>query len=315
MMNLFKKIKKQLVVMVLILTFFQLAAPIISADAITDVVVTLGEDLSDDQKAALLEEMGMSDMNEEDIVYVSNEEEHEYLGEVIPKEQIGTRAISSAKISMREDESGIMVTTENITYISSKMYANALATAGISGAEIYVTAPFNVSGTGALTGILKAYEQSTGKELDEDLKKAANEEMVITADLAEDENVSEDQAIDFINKIKEEVDKQKPETIEELRALIQRLAEEMGLTLTDEQLDQLVNLFNKLKDLNIDWDKVNSTIDKTKEWINDFAESEEGQGVIDAVTNFFRAIWDWFKSVFTNEETAVGFTEQATRHL
>ena len=182
------------------------------------------------------------------------------------------------------------------------MYANALATAGITGAEIYVTAPFNVSGTGALTGILKAYEQSTGEALDEDLKKAANEEMVITADLAEGEDVSEDEAIDFINKIKEEVDKQKPETTEELRALIQRLAEEMGLTLTDEQLDQLVNLFNKLKDLNIDWDKVNNTIDKTKDWINDFAESEEGQGIITAVKDFFSALWDWFKSVFTNDE-------------
>lgn len=303
-MRFIKNIKKQLVVTLLVLMAFQLTAPVLSADAVTDVVVTLGEDLTAEQKASLLEEMDMADINEADIVYVTNEEEHQYLGDVVPKEQIGTRAISSAKISLREDESGIMVTTENITYITSKMYANALATAGITGAEIYVTAPFNVSGTGALTGILKAYEQSTGEALDEDLKKAANEEMVITADLAEDENVSEDEAIDFINKIKEEVDKQKPETTEELRALIQRLAEEMGLTLTDEQLDQLVNLFNKLKDLNIDWDKVNDTIDKTKDWINDFAESEEGQGIITAVKDFFSALWDWFKSVFTNEEEA-----------
>lgn len=300
-----KNLKKYLVVMLLALMAFQVLVPVLSADQVTDVVVTLGADLTADQKASILREMNMSDISEEEIVYVTNAEEHQYLGDVVPKEKIGTRALSSAKISLADGNSGIMVTTENITYITSKMYANALATAGVTGAEIYVTAPFNVSGTGALTGILKAYEQSTGEELDEDLKKAANEEMVITADLAEDENVSEDDAIDFMNRIKEEVDKQKPETTEELRALIQRLAEEMGLTLTDEQLNQLVSLFDKLKNLNINWDKVNETIDKTRDWLNDFTQSEEGQGIVNAIRDFFRAVWDWFTSVFTNDDEAI----------
>ena len=38
------------------------------------------------------------------------------------------------------------------------MYINALATAGVKDASVYVTAPFSVSGTPALTGIIKAYE-------------------------------------------------------------------------------------------------------------------------------------------------------------
>lgn len=294
-------IKGSMLLLALLITFGSFK-PVVFADAVTDVIVTLGEDLSADQQQAMLAEMDATDLADEQIIYVSNSEEHNYLGDVVPSEQIGTRAISSAKISMRDDNSGIMVTTENITYITGKMYSNALATAGVTGAEIYVTAPFDVSGTGALTGILKAYEQSTGEAINEDLKKAANEEMVVTAELAGDEDISDDEAVDFINQIKEAIEEENPETAEELRALISRLAEEMGITLSDGQLEQLVDLFNKLKGLNIDWDKVNNTLNDTRDWISDFAESEEGQGIVQAVKDFFRAIWDWFLSVFQSEE-------------
>ena len=181
------------------------------------------------------------------------------------------------------------------------MYSNALATAGITGAEIYVTAPFEVSGTGALTGIMKAYEAVTGEEIDEEVKQAANEEMVVTAELAEDEDIDDEQATDFMNRIKEEIDKQRPETTEELRDLIKRLADELGINLSDAQLDRLVELFDKLRNLNIDWSKVTDTIDATRNWISDFADSEEGQGLIQAIGDFFKSIWDWFLSVFSKD--------------
>src|SRR5699024_11278483 len=178
---------------------------------------------------------------------------------------------------------------------------NALATAGVSGAEIYVTAPLDVSGTGALTGIMKAYEETTGETSDEDVKQAANEEMVVTAELAEDENIDEEEAVDFMNKIKAKIEEENPETTEELRDLIVRLANELGIELTDAQLDRLVELFDKLRNLDIDWGKVTDTIDATKNWIKDFAESEEGQGVIQSLANFFQSIWNWFLSVFAND--------------
>ena len=49
------------------------------------------------------------------------------------------------------------------------MYKNALATAGISDANIIVAGPFELSGTAALVGILKAYKDMTGEEVDDDL--------------------------------------------------------------------------------------------------------------------------------------------------
>lgn len=293
---------KTSIILLALTLFINLTIPTTLADAVTDdTIVTLAGDLSDTQREAILNEMDIDDQDEVTIIYVTNEEEHNYLGEHIPAEQIGDKTFSSARIDLRDNNSGIAVTTNNITYISGSMYANALATAGISGAEIYVTAPFGVSGTGALTGILKAYEEITGEEIDEDIKHAANEEMVVTAELAEDEEIDEEEATNLMNRIKEAIDKENPETIEELRDLISRLAKELGIDLSQIQLDRLVELFDKLRDLNIDWSKVTDTIDATRNWISDFAESEEGQGIIQSIVNFFQSIWDWFLSIFSND--------------
>ncbi|NMA90960.1 MAG: DUF1002 domain-containing protein, partial [Amphibacillus sp.] len=295
-----KGLLKCSMILLAIIFFINATIPTTFADAIAgEIIVTLGEDLSQDQKDAILKEMGIDDKEKVTIIYVTNEEEHNYLGDYIPASQIGSNALSSARIDMRDENTGITVTTNKITYITGSMYSNALATAGISGAEIYVTAPFDVSGTGALTGIMKAYEAVTGEEIDEEVKQAANEEMVVTAELADDEDIDEEQATDLMNRIKEEIEKQRPETTEDLRELIKRVAKELGIDLSDLQLNRLVELFDKLRNLNIDWGKVTDTIKATRNWISDFAESEEGKGLVKAIGDFFKAIWDWFLSVFS----------------
>ncbi|MBM7541028.1 DUF1002 domain-containing protein [Amphibacillus cookii] len=297
-----KKLIATSCITLLAVTFFiYTSIPIALADAIEgETIVTLGEDLSQSQRATVLEDMGITDEDEVEIIYVTNEEEHNYLGDYIPASQIGTNAISSARITLRNDNTGVAVTTNNINYITGAMYTNALATAGVSGAEIYATAPFTVSGTGALTGIMKAYEASTGETIDEEVKQAANEEMVVTAELAEDEDIDEDEAVDFMNQIKERIDQENPQSAEDVRDLISRLADELGISLSQDQLEQLVSLFNNLRNLNIDWGKVTDTIDATRDWISDFAESEEGQNVIQSIIGFFQSIWEWFLSVFSN---------------
>ena len=63
------------------------------------------------------------------------------------------------------------------------MYKNALATAGIADAKIIVAGPFPISGTAALVGTLKAYEEMTGKKLDDKVTDAAMDELVTTGEL------------------------------------------------------------------------------------------------------------------------------------
>ncbi|MFA8439592.1 DUF1002 domain-containing protein [Pueribacillus sp. YX66] len=265
------------------------------ADAVAgDVIVTLGEDLTNEQKQQILNEMEVS----EDIepIYVTNKEEHEYLGNLISKAQIGTRAISSSKITIGKKGSGLNVETNHITWVSEEMYANALITAGVKDAEIYVTAPFDVSGTAALTGIIKAYEITTDIEIPEEQKRVANEEMVKTAELGD--KIGMDKASELMTTIKEEIAKNPPETEEDLRALIQRIAEQLGIQLTEEELNGLVSLFNRMKNLNIDWDQVTSQLEKVRDNLGEFLNREETQSFIQRVIDFFISIIDSMKSWF-----------------
>ena len=282
--------------LILLLSMFALLFPnsVLGDAVVGDVIVTLGEDLSKEQKEQLLLEMGVPKGVE--VIYVSNEEEHQYLGEYISKQQIGTRAISSAKITLLDSGSGINVTTNNINWVAEGMYANALVTAGVTDAEIYVTAPFNVSGTGALTGIIKAYEITTEIEIPEEQKQVANEEMVRTAELGD--RLGFEKATELMARIKEELAKNPVTTDEELRDLIQRVANELGITLTDEELAGLFSLFNRMKDLNIDWNQVQNQISKIRDNLGEILSREETQSFIanllDIINELIDAIKGWF---------------------
>lgn len=272
---------------------FLIPNPSFSEAVVGDVIVTLGEDLTEQQKQQLLKEMNILDDSE--VIFVTNQEEQKYLGEYISKQQIGTRAISSTKITLMEQGSGINVTTNNITWVSEGMYANALATAGIENADVYVTAPFEVSGTAGLTGVIKAYEISTEIEIPEEQKKVANEEMVRTAELGD--RLGFERATELMTRIKEEI-AQNPVTSDmELRELIQNVANELGITLTDEELNGLASLFQRMKDLNIDWDKVQNQITNIRENLGEFLNREETQSflgkILDVIIEFINVIKGW----------------------
>lgn len=273
----------------------------VSADAVVgDEIVTLGQDLSAEDKNKLLEEFGVKE-GEVEIIYVTNTEEHEYLGDFIPKAQIGSRAISSAKITVGKENTGIVVYTNNITYVTGDMYANALATAGLEDVRVQVSAPFPVSGTGALTGIMKAYEDISGEEIDKDQKLVATEEMVQTTKLVE-EGIDSEKAAQFFEEVKTRISQIDPETEEEIKKIIIEVAAELNITITDERMDELVQLFKKIQELDIDWEKVNQVLDQAKEKWDEFAATEEGQGVINAIKNFFKEIIDIIVSIFSKEQ-------------
>lgn len=259
-----------------------------------ETIVTLGQNLTEAQKTALLAEMDAP--SDARIVTVSNQEEHKYLAGTVPKAQIGTRALSSAMITIGEKNTGIIVQTNNISWVSNSMYTNALITAGLKDANIIITAPFEVSGTAALTGIMKAYELSSGEVIPDEVKKVANEEMVKTAELAD--TVGNEKAVQLVAKVKEELAKNPNMTTDELQTLINDLAKELGISLTNEQFASLMALFEKMKDLNINWDQVGSQLTKAKEQISDFLNSEEGQSFIQKLKDFFSALFDAILSFF-----------------
>jgi uncharacterized protein YpuA (DUF1002 family) len=286
---------KKMTLYLILLFLFLLPVHSFADMAEGDMIVTLGENLTQQQKANLLEEMNAPSSVQ--VITVSNAEEHKYLGKYISSALIGTRALSSSAITMAAKGDGVSVKTKNITWVTDEMYVNALITAGVKDAKVYITAPSPVSGTAALTGIIKAYEISADKTIPEDVKQAANEEMVKTAKLGD--SIGKENAAALIAKIKEEIAKNKPKNDAELRQIIEQAAKELNVKLTEQQIQSLMDLFNKLKDLNIDWNQVGDQLNKAKDRISKFLHSDEGQSFLDKLKQFFISLIDAIKSLFS----------------
>lgn len=266
-----------------------------------DVVVTLGADLTSAQREAMLNEMD-ADQNSDQIIEVTNSEEHQYLDKYMSKAQIGTRAISSSKITIGKSGSGLTGSTHNITYVSKDMYINALATAGVKDADVYVTAPFPVSGTAALTGLIKAYETKTGEAIPEDRKQVANEEVVTTAELGNKEGVGKEKAAELVTAIKDKMAKEAPKSTQDVENIVRDSAKQVNVNLDDADIQKLVDLFDKMRTIKIDWNGALDQMKQLQDKVSQLANSDQTKGflaqVFAAIGAFFSAIFNAIASLF-----------------
>src|SRR5699024_12158865 len=102
--------------------------------------------------------------------------------------------------------------------------------------------------------IMQAYEVTSGETIDEDKKEVANEEMVITSELSDNESMDEEEATNLITLIKTKVSEENPQTKEDIRIIIEEIVEEKNYELSKEEIEKIVDLFQKFKILNIDLD-------------------------------------------------------------
>jgi len=258
-------------------------------------IVTLGSDLKESQRSEMLREMNAE--NDDKIIEVTNKEEYQYLGDVLTSKEIGNRALSAAKITFQDKDYGLDIKlSPNIRVVTAEAIKNALNTVGVEDADIYVTAPGKVSGTAALTGILKAYEEETGKKLSEDIKKVANEEVVVQTKLSEE--VGDDKANDIIYQIKDAMAENMPQNETEVRNIINNVTNNYNITLTDGQKDKLVSLFNNMKNADVDWNRVADTAKKYKDKAGKFLNSPEGEKAVADTKNILEKIIDFIVSLF-----------------
>ncbi|MCR5733926.1 MAG: DUF1002 domain-containing protein [Lachnospiraceae bacterium] len=209
--------------------------------------VALGKNLSDSQLATVLELMGITEdeLKESDVVYVTNEEEHAFLDDYIDPAKIGKNALSSVLVIPAEKGHGIEVTTKNINYCTPEMYENAFMTAGVNDADIIVAGPFELSGTAALIGAVKAYERLSGVEISDMVVDAAVDELITTGDIAE-KLASKEDAAKLIALIKKEIITKNPGSKAEVEAIVRGAQSDLGLTLPDEYIDRIVDLIMKI---------------------------------------------------------------------
>lgn len=284
--------------LIVVLLFVIVLAGAVSADSVR--VISYGADLTDDQRSKVYQIFGLKEEEKQNIAVteVSNKEERKYLEGLVEPEVIGEKAISCAYVELLGEGEGIRVETKNITWVSPEMYASALTTAQVKDAKIFAAAPFPVSGTAALTGIFKAFEAATGKTLDREAKDTANEEMVRTGEIGKTIDNNQ-KAADLIMRIKEEIVKRDLSDPEEIRQVIINISQELNVTLTEEQVEQLISLMQKIKNLNLDVSEINNQLKEIRSKLDDLAAKGAGiQGLLQRIIDFFTQIVNSIKSLF-----------------
>ncbi|MCR5301190.1 MAG: DUF1002 domain-containing protein [Lachnospiraceae bacterium] len=216
--------------------------------------LALGADLTPEQRTAVLSMMGVSeaDLGQYDIVTTTNAEEHNALDKYIAPSVIGTKSLSSVLVKPAESGHGVVVTTNNINYCTTNMYRNALITAGVTDADIMVAAPSPISGTAALIGALKAYEKMSGKEVSSKALDTSLNELVTTGQIKEAVG-SDDKAEELIAYIKTVIATNDLNTREEIEAAIRKGMVDLNVTLTEEEISQIIDLMMKVKAMGIDY--------------------------------------------------------------
>lgn len=260
-------------------------------------VVTMGADLTAEQRASVLKFFGLTeaDLNNLTVVTVTNADERAHLSSSIDLGVIGNKTYSCSYIQPT-NSGGIYVQTANLTYVTNYMLYNALQTAGVKNCNLVVTAPFEVSGTGALTGVFMAYE-AQGNDLDEAKEEVATEELVTTAELGE---AYGDGVAEVISDVKNEVVSSSQDlTDDQIRDIIRTAAQAKGISLSDADLDRIMELVKQLQSLDYDVDAFSTTLADFESKLNEVAnKAQQAGGILDAIGGFFKGIIDWFVGLF-----------------
>ena len=245
--------------------------------------VAIGANLDSEQIAAVYSDFGIERGVIPEIT-VTNENERQYLEGLVDDKKIGHKAISCVYI----------------TILDEQMYKNALTTAGITDADVKVTAPFEVSGTAALTGIYKAYEDITGNSLSSLAKMVGAEELIVTGQLAE--YIGSDEATALINELKGILDITETMSDADVKKEIKKLADQYNVQVTDEQIEQLLKLCRQLEKLDINQLKeklvsITNTVEKAMTAKDKVANAvttitEKVTGFLGSVSKFFAGLFN-----------------------
>ena len=284
---------KRFISILLVCSLFIGAVPALAVDA-GEARAVIGANLTEEQIADVYANFGIArgDVTE---LRVTNADERKYLEGYVDESIIGTNSISCVYIEVLEEGEGLDVTTSNINWCTSQMYVSALATAGITDAKIIVAAPFEVSGTAALTGVYLAYEDITGQELDETAKLVSTQELTLTAELAE--QIGSYDSVEIVNELKLLLSETKGMTDDELRAEIVSIASDLGVTLTDTQIDQLISLCRSLEKL--DPEQLKEKVESVQNTIAKLGQAKEKvTSFIESVKNVWNSVVDFFKNPF-----------------
>ena len=280
----------------LLLVMTMLCAGTIQAQAAGTGVLALGADLSADQRATVLSEMGITEAEAAsyETVTITNDMEHQYLDESLGSSVVGSHSLSSVLLMPQESGAGLTVETHNINYCTIAMYRNALLTTGVQDAKVIVAAPMPISGTAALIGAVKAYETYSGTTVSDEAINAATDELVLTGELSDE--LDSEQISDLIAYLKQQIAEKGLDDPGKLTELVNEASDKMDLKLTDEQVSRIVDLLLKLDNLDIDAGKLASQAKELYDKLDAMGIKLDSEKVGNFVTRMVSSIWDLIQS-------------------
>lgn len=266
-------------VLAVLMSALMLAAAVPSVSVLADgqKVVTLGADLTEDQKQTMLRYFGVAGQPIQTLT-ITNQDERNHLGAYVPLEQIGTRTFSCALVSPTTS-GGIQVKTANLSWVTSNMIASTLSTSGVTNCDVLAAAPFEVSGTGALTGILMAYESAVGATLDSTKKEVATQELITTTNIAN--NIGQVQATEIVNETKIQVIQGQVVNENEISTIIEEVAAEENISLTDADRELLTQLLQEIAAQDYDYEDMQETLERVEANMQEYAEDEDTESALD----------------------------------
>lgn len=233
---------------------FLVLAPMLASAQEQQKVVTLGADLTPEQRTELIQRLGVNEANDK-IVTVSVDEMRAAMQNIIPVPE-GYTSVSSTALRCTDPGSGLRVTTSNITRVSAAMYAAALITAGIGDAEMMVAAPQNAEAEGmtALTGLFKGLEGGVcGRgEVDPKRRELAYRQLALAADIADSTGGDTTKSSDLLMRAQQSLVEQK-NNADQAGPIADKVQSDIGVTLPQPQKDALVQLLGDMARANIDW--------------------------------------------------------------
>lgn len=292
--------KRFIVVMTAFLLAFSFTSKLAKAEGVIDErlgvpIVVYGANLSDAEMDSVKRSLQVGDEAEVEEILVDGNDLVTY----IKDSNSSSRMYSSAKITRQDAGKGLdvsIVTPENITQVTTDMYANAMLTAGIEDAVVEVAAPKKVTGHSALVGIYKAYEV-TGENLDTERTDVANDELNLATKLAEDSEIGSDKVSELLTELKKQIAEKNPATKEEVEQIVSEQLEKLSIELSPADRQLLIDLMDKIRNLDIDFGKLSTQLSEMSDKIREKL-GEIDPGFWEKVKEFFANLVDSIKNWF-----------------
>lgn len=268
-------------------------------------IIALGADLSAEQRATVLSLMDVTeaDLANYQVITITNDMEHQYLDAYMDASVIGSKSLSSVKITPAESGHGVLVTTKNINYCTTGMYRNALLTAGVSDADILVVGPTEISGTAALIGAIKGYEAMSGESVSDTTLDTAMNELITTGEIAMQDADSQD-IEELIAFVKAKVAAGGLDSDDQIRSAVEEGEDKFGVTLTEDEINQIIAIMQKINQLGLDPNVlVSQAEDLYSKFGKDFLKNLDTDAIAkevakSAASGFFAKIGDAIKGFF-----------------